>query len=302
MDGRYARPKRGGAMLVNVPYLDNSVPLVSFSEPLPVTIFRTGAIVSWGQQFAGSAPLRNEEGGGMIQGMSIKSRLRAAWAFGNAPLPWFAMLTLTFSEQPNEPKAAFDTLTRAMRHKFGKDGQWGWLMEYQSRGVVHYHIFFGADWLARFESLGSIRHEVVVRNGKRTSLLRGAADDWFVAQWSRAADDHTEEFRRFQAGGILEAFRDGNAAAKYVAKEATKREQKALPEGVNGGHRWWWLSPAGKAIPIATCKLVSWPLRQPLSRVFDKGQIAESIIDYEPVKGPSKRYVTKAYFIDNKDQ
>jgi hypothetical protein len=236
----------------------------------------------------------------MIQGMSLKSRLRAAWQFGNAPHDWWAMLTLTFREQPSEPKAAFDTFTRAMRHQFNLRGQWGWIMEYQSRGVVHYHVFFGADLCDSLGFLGPIRHESVVRNGKRTSILRGNLDDWIVRQWIRAVGDTSEEFSQFQRGGILEAFRCGNAAAKYIAKEATKREQKELPPGVNGGHRWWWLSKEGTPRPVATGKLHEWPLKQPLSRVFDKHKLGASFQLERVESGPSKRYCTKAFFIDNK--
>jgi hypothetical protein len=201
------------------------------------------------------------------------------------------MVTLTFETQPANPKDAFDKFTRAFRECFGKDRQWGWIMEYQARGVVHYHIFLGSDFADCCTTHGPSGMEFVVRNGRETSLVRGHFDDWVVNQWIAATGNNSDAFARFQRGGIIELFRTPDAAARYVAKEAGKREQKALPEGCEGGRRWWWLSKAGKAIPEFSGQVVDWPLAVPLSRVFDKSQLAANITNVRPIKRSARTTV-----------
>jgi hypothetical protein len=156
-------------------------------------------------------------------------------------------------------------------------------MEYQSRGVVHYHIFFSASFV---HSNGVVRPEwlqSVVRRGRATSILRGVFDAWCVGAWVRSVGDTSDEFTAFQQGGICEMLRTPDAAARYVAKECSKREQKALPEGIDGGNRWWWLSPEGQPRPEATGVLFDYPLAVPLSRIFDKSQLAANIGNLVPV-------------------
>lgn len=72
----------------------------------------------------------------------------------------------------------------------------------------------------------------------------------------------------------MEVFRLPDAAARYIAKEAGKRCQKALPKGVNGGRRWWWLSPAGRPKSIGTARLHFYPFNMIVSRIFDKTALA----------------------------
>jgi hypothetical protein len=122
-------------------------------------------------------------------------------------------------------------------------------------------------------------------------VVRGGFDDWLVNAWIAATGNCSEAFSRFQRGGIVEVLRSPDAAARYIAKEAGKREQKELPEGVEGGKRWWWLSKRGKPVPEARGRLIDWPLAVPLSRVFDKAQLASSIVNVVPISN-------KRFYID----
>jgi hypothetical protein len=275
-----ARGAKRGSLLVNVPYLDENPPRIDPKRPLRATLYDRGAIIHWrvekpaGHAKGATAPR------GRINDMSMKSRLRAAFLFSNAPSPWWAMATLTFSIQPKNSKVAFDKFKRRLRDEWDCACQWGWIMEYQQRGVVHYHLFFSSDFGERNGIAGSGNVQVIMRRGESTSILRGRFDDWAVRNWIDSTGDHSEPFARFQEGGIVEIFRHPDGAARYVAKEAGKRHQKALPQEVEGGHRWWWISPEGKPRVRDRVKLLYWPFDKALSKVFDYGQLHD-FIDYE---------------------
>ncbi len=223
--------------------------------------------------------------------MSTRSRIRCAWTFANAQRDWGAMATLTFAVQPRHPKEALKKLVRRFRLDFGGSWQWAWVMEWQTRGVVHFHLFFERGFV---DSLG-YQTQSIVRHGKPVSIIRGPLDDWLTKTWlasvyggggpggaaprpragvSRGSSiPLSMEMRRFidfHQGGIVELLRSPDAAARYVAKEAGKRVQKRLPEGVEAAGRWWWLSPAGKPRPTGRVALATWPFGpKAYSHIFD---------------------------------
>lgn len=179
------------------------------------------------------------------------------------------MATLTFRVQPSEPKAALKKFGRSFKEEIGPSDkiQWAWIMEWQLRGVVHFHLFFEKDLL---DSLGFLSDtEVVMRRGVETTLIRGPFDEWLQQTWTKAVGDRDSAFRSFQAGGIIELLRTPDAAGRYVAKEAGKRQQKKLPDGVACAGRWWWISPAGRPKPIGVVMLEKWPYPKAYKHVFD---------------------------------
>jgi hypothetical protein len=266
--------RKGGSLLVNPPYLDKSRIGAEICDKPTVTLFKTGARVNWRFVSPKVKARLPDAKRGEIGDMSSKARLRAAFAFSNAPFDWEWMITLTRRHQPENPKADFDKFTRAMRARFNMACQWGWMMEYQGRGVVHHHIFLSADFVDRNFDRSRLEFRDVVRDGQNTTLVAGSFDSWVVDQWCAAVGDTSKAFRAFQAGGIVEVFRLPDAAARYIAKEANKRCQKKLPKGVKGGRKWWWLSPAGRAVSTGSARLNSWPFETLVSRVFDKTQLA----------------------------
>lgn len=183
----------------------------------------------------------------------------------NAPRDWGAMAVLTFREQPREPKEALKKFVRSFRTMFGPDWQWAWVMEWQLRGVVHFHLFFERDLIERY----GYSVEELTRHGHLVKVIRGFLDDWIVRKWIACVGDDHEDFQKFQRGGILEMLRTPDAAARYVAKEAGKRAQKQLPDGVNAAGRWWWISPAGKPRPTGVLTLKTWPMDKCYKLVFD---------------------------------
>lgn len=177
------------------------------------------------------------------------------------------MLVLTFRECPTEPKLALRRFVRKMR-MFGPL-QWGWVMEFQSRGAVHFHVFLERRYFRRF----SWHKERVIRRGKATDLVRGGLEELLVSFWMQSVGDKHPDFVAFQHGGICELLRTPDAAARYVAKEAGKRAQKTLPEWLEGAGRWWWLSPAAKPRPVGTVRLEHWPYDRPYKQIFDSAEL-----------------------------
>jgi len=175
------------------------------------------------------------------------------------------MIVLTFREAPAEPKAALRKFVRQFRLLFGQNVQWGWVMEFQARGAVHFHIFFERRLLKRY----GWHVERVIRRGKVVDLVRGGLEELIIHKWVSSVGDSHPDFLRFQRGGIIELLRSPDAAARYVAKEAGKRAQKMLPELIDGAGRWWWLSPAGKPRPLKTITLARWPYDRPYRLIFD---------------------------------
>lgn len=214
-----------------------------------------------------------------IRSMSTKSRIRACAAFGNAPHPWSHLVTLTYPTQPTHPRADFDKLTREMRKTHNMNFQWGWVMEYQEREVVHYHIFLGWDWIVGNGYEHRLRTKTYRRDGKPRTVDCGALNDFFENAWVKAVGNTSEAFLRCQAGGIVEPFKSPDAAARYVAKEAGKKHQKLLPMHIEGGNRWWWLSKEGQPRVHERRAIDGWPLDKIYGFIFDKTILKDFLID-----------------------
>lgn len=113
----------------------------------------------------------------------------------------------------------------------------GWIAEFTRAGRLHYHLF-----VPRGTLLDSQECRTVVRSGQQTIVNCGQLERHLVEAWCRIAGIQDE---RFQRGGIIESLRSPDAAARYVAKECSKRAQKVCPDGFELG-RWWGLSASLK--------------------------------------------------------
>ncbi|MEO0852231.1 MAG: hypothetical protein AAFY15_01830 [Cyanobacteria bacterium J06648_11] len=175
---------------------------------------------------------------------SRKSRIRAAWTLGNSRSPFRAMSTLTFpaDEAPSDyeelRRMRTGFLKRAMK-AYPKSG-YGWILEFTKKGTPHFHVFWTGEIVdAMNES------EIVTRRGHDggdpipTEIVRGKVDARIQTWWRNQTRIESEEFLRFQAGGITEILRSPEGAARYVAKEAAKRCQKISPFPVS---QWWGMS------------------------------------------------------------
>lgn len=144
-------------------------------------------------------------------------------------------------------------------------------MEFQGRGVIHYHVFIERQCLAERGWLDSSHMVSSTRQRRLTTIIRGPLDTRLYLAWVAAVGDRSPEFLAFQRGGIVELLRTPDAAARYIAKEAGKRAQKRLPEGVKACGRWWYLSPAGKPVVERMLTMPCHVLTHlPWKRIFEK--------------------------------
>jgi hypothetical protein len=201
----------------------------------------------------------------------MASRLRAAFALANAPRPWGFMAVLSFgADYPASGKTELKRFVRWARGQGWPRYQWAWAMEFQKRGAPHYHVFLEAGIIDAYGGTNAHRTERYRCRGKSRDVLRGALSDAVTGGWLSCLDAPQAEEVRFAAGGLVEPLRSTDGAARYVAKEASKRLQKTLPPGVTSAGRWWWLNPAFAPIPEGRCLVDVWPYPGPLARVWDK--------------------------------
>lgn len=229
---------------------------------------------------AGEAPTRGDSS--TILDQSDASRRRAAFALGNAECDWLAMTTLTFHSDPGRDASvsAIEKIARAFQHRFGEP-ICGWIKEFQQRGVIHFHLFHSAQSMAGQTILNGSR-EIRADDGREVS--RGGFDFWIRATWLKISGQKDDrEAVWWHSRGIVEFFDSPDAAGRYVAKEAAKREQKVLPAGYEKGiGRWWRLAPKWRPNPRGwgTLDLHQWPWEEPVALVWSGETVATCIEDY----------------------
>jgi hypothetical protein len=155
--------------------------------------------------------------------------------------------------------------------------QWGWIMEFQGRGVVHFHVFIELPLLLRCRLLEPACLQRVSRHGRATDLVRGYLGDLARDSWLADLPGRNAKAEAFNAGGIVELLRTPDAAGRYIAKEAGKRAQKRLPEGVRACGRWWYLNPAFRPKASRTVEVPDVGL-PPWRRVFDQDDIRSAAL------------------------
>ena len=101
-----------------------------------------------------------------------------------------------------------------------------WVLEWQARGVPHFHLFCTHEFLAGW-----------------------VADAWYHVVGSG-------DIRHFRAGTRVERIRgERNDCIRYARKYAAKRDQKKLPnvfENQEGFGRWWGVVGSRKVVVAAT--------------------------------------------------
>jgi len=202
------------------------------------------------------------------------SRHNMAMKFKAAECEWYAMSLLTWRVDPGRERCmlAVDRLRRKWRDRWGEP-LCGWVMEMQERGVPHFHLLHSHDSNFGVACRATGQTERVQReNGTWADVVRGGPDWWLRETWMDCVEAHDADSRWFCARGMIELARSKEAAARYFAKECSKREQKVLPKGYEKGlGRWWWLNPrfAPRVRHVAIGDLAFWPFDQPLANVWD---------------------------------
>jgi len=230
---------------------------------------------------------------GVVKDQSRISRHRCAFALGNSACSWLAMLVLTYHDLPAsaaDVKRHLTKFRKAWRSRFG-EGIDCWIMEMQERGAPHFHLFIAAEstvgglLLAAAEdgALEFADADTPRGQGRDRLLVRGATADWIARAWldaSGQADDADCRWWHLDRG-IIELMDDPDAAGAYAAKEASKREQKELPNHyAEGLGRWWYLARRWAGQPLAEVEIDiqgAWPWDQPVKHVWDARAIGGAV-------------------------
>jgi len=153
-------------------------------------------------------------GRGMVTFLSKKSKKRLTWIYSQKD--WKSMLTLTYHKMGvdyRETKKHLNVFLRAIsRDKL----KYLWVVEFQSRGAVHYHV-----WLSR---------ELTLQKRKK-----------YMRVWLRATIKYngSKEAVRFHMHERVYSKWDVKVNLNYAAKYAAKLEQKMMPVGFKTIGRWW---------------------------------------------------------------
>jgi len=163
-----------------------------------------------------------------ISRFSDASKKRLGWVYMQGP--WLSMMTFTYhNNAPSDFKLCKRQINGLLQNLRNRTIKYLWVMEYQQRGMVHFHIWLDKRykdcplWEDELESSDSWRP--IMMNWLRIS---GQEKD------QKAVDFHMnqEQYINWKI----------NPKVNYAKKYAEKLMQKVLPEGVKGFGRWWGCS------------------------------------------------------------
>lgn len=151
-----------------------------------------------------------------IQGFSIKSRSRLCFLADNPAKPLCSQFGLTYHNRNPDGRTAKRHLNLFLNmiRKHYPDCLYLWIAEFQSRGVLHYHLFL------------TLPHD------------HEGFHKFLAESWHRIAEPDSPEHLRFhlhQKNFIAWDMCSTYLAHKYLSKAA----QKDIPTGFNGMGRFW---------------------------------------------------------------
>ena len=174
-------------------------------------------------------PIGHRIGGGQRSKVTIFSRSSQnalGWVYSQGP--WSSMLTLTYPctyPDGETSKAQLNVVLQKLRRMHIK---YLWVLEWQARGVPHYHIWM--DRRFRDCPLSEDLQDLQSWRPIMTTWLRAIGED---------SNPRALAFGLHQKSYIDWEVRVGN---NYAKKYASKQEQKCLPPGVEKFGRWWGCS------------------------------------------------------------
>jgi hypothetical protein len=156
-----------------------------------------------------------------VRGFSRASQRNLAMLAANVACEFRSHLTLTYHGLtiPGEPEDARNLrIARRARRDLNRFlsvmrrslGLYLWVMEFQKRGVVHFHV------LCAYE----------------------LTQERVTVAWCRATGELGDTLAS-QHAVLVDAVRDQMAARKYMGRYLGKVDQKLLPPGIASGGRWW---------------------------------------------------------------
>jgi hypothetical protein len=232
------------------------------------TLMRRGAVVTgWPSRWPSAASYRTHTRG-IIRSASVRTLIRGGFQIANAPVDFDLMTTLTFRDRPENAKEALRHWCCRVELFAGPEVAWGWVQEYQQRGVVHYHVLHRQEDLANLDSEAIPVFRAVGHGKAAKTVLSGRLEAFIAETWMNCIGDRSMQTRRFNYGGITEVIKNPAAIGTYLGRYLAKLGQKTLPEGELPQGRWWWLSRAARPIPGEVVTLTSWPYARPHHLVY----------------------------------
>lgn len=156
-------------------------------------------------------PVRTE-----IQGFSSKSRSRLCFLADNPANPLISQFGLTYHNRHPDGKTAKKHLNHFLTliRKHYPSAMYLWIAEFQSRGVLHYHLFL------------TLPHD------------QEGLHEFLASAWHRIAEPESPQHLWFHRRP--ENFIKWDMCSTYLAhKYLTKEAQKTIPSGFLGMGRFW---------------------------------------------------------------
>ncbi len=157
----------------------------------------------------------------MIGALSVASRRRLEFIAANVGVAFGSIVTLTYHGRSEEGESEADRnwriakrskrdLNRLLTCVRREVGHYLWVMEFQERGVVHFHVLCEREisesrlGLAWCRATGALEDPAAMRHAVKVEVVRGE-----------------------------------RGARSYLGRYLGKGRQKALPAGVAAAGRWW---------------------------------------------------------------
>ena len=178
-------------------------------------------------------PPKNPRGNVTSFSSASRRRLMRFFASINPDLlshPLFLSLTFHWRKDKTASYRALAVYLKSVRRRYA-DAQWLWRMEFQKRGVVHFHMFL---WRGP-RGLGN--------EPSRTY------ENWLHDEWHRVAQPNSDAHA--EHGALVEPVRNASKAMAYL----TKYMSKELEHDFQLTGRRWGHSNGIPRAPIATAQL-----------------------------------------------
>ena len=174
-----------------------------------------------------------------ITELSKKSRDKLLFTVGITEVRMLSMITLTYGTlHPMDGLQAKDHLRvflQAMRREYGLE--YAWFIEFQSRGAPHFHVLCNVAEVSAFDRAtmaqkwcGAVSDFVF-----SSAEAIGRDEVWAEGELDKMFSVHTHN-------RAWENVRSEDGATRYVAKYATKTEQKTVPKQYRNIGRFWGVS------------------------------------------------------------
>lgn len=187
-------------------------------------------------------------GRGIITEFSSKSKRNLIFKIINRQNDVNLSFTLTYHHEKTieETKKDLNRFLTNFKKKW-KPSQYLWVLEFQKRGVAHFHLWFLYDGfnplsanLKKYYDRRSkkFKTKIVSWTNAEDEVIYNNFKSWVARAWNYASGQ-TDDLKALNAGTRLDVVYSVGYLQSYAVKYLTKSEQKNLPSGVSWSGRWW---------------------------------------------------------------